>query len=82
MTLHWINTEDVKPESRGEFQRVLPFSTAKVNDWGALWQPKIAHEVIEHLRPAWIQTRIQRGLKFLFHAWIGVIKLVEGKMAL
>ena len=61
---------------------MLSFSTTKVNDWGALWQHKIAHEVIKYLRPAWIQTRIQRGLKFLFHARVGVIKLVEGKLAL
>jgi hypothetical protein len=32
VTLHWINAEDMKGEARGEFQRVLPFSTAKVND--------------------------------------------------
>ena len=30
--VHWINAEDMKPEARGEFQRVLPFSTPQVND--------------------------------------------------
>lgn len=80
VSLDRINATHNKGEPLGQMQSMLPFATADVNGSCSRRQVQIAHEFIEHLGPARVQTQVKRGLEILLDVGVGVVELLEREL--